>query len=269
MLLLDNTKAFDRVDHGILLRKLASMGIPDLLTRYLTSFLCGGRQCTKLGDIVLEWTTTNACVPQGTLFGPVEFVIHINDLRTDVNISKCVDDSSLWEVRDRLAGDSQLQRAADQALQWSENNHMLVNSDKTKELLVHYFRKPSSVPNVTIQGNDIERVYTTKLLGVTSTSDLTLGRACERGTQQGSPAVVFADSAEGRRDAASEHAQGVHSSGEAAHRVCLPGMAHDTDGTPVRQAGEHSAMGLEEHLSRTIIQRGVGGVLTTHAVRSP
>ena len=59
-----------------------------------------------------------------------------------------MDDSSLWEVCDRLAGDSLLQQTADQALQWSENNHMLANSDKMKELLVDYSRKPSSVPNI-------------------------------------------------------------------------------------------------------------------------
>ena len=70
-----------------------------------------------------------------------------------------------------MASDSQLQRAADQALQWSENNHMLVNSHNTKELLVDYSRKSSSVPNVTIQGKDIERVHSTKSLGVTITSD--------------------------------------------------------------------------------------------------
>ena len=52
---------------------------------------------------------------------------------------------------------------------------MLVNSDETKELLVNYSRKPSSVPNITMQGKDIERVHTTKLLAVTITSDLTWG----------------------------------------------------------------------------------------------
>ena len=43
---------------------------------------------------------------------------------------------------------------------------MLVNSDKTKEILVDYSRKPSSIPNITIQGKDIERVHSTKLLGI-------------------------------------------------------------------------------------------------------
>ena len=77
---------------------------------------------------------------------------------------------------------------------------------------------------------------------------------------------IFPDSAEASRDAASEHAQGVHSCGEVAHRVCLPGMAHHTDGTAVRQTGEHPATDLEDHLSTSIIQGGAGGVWTAHAV---
>ena len=115
----------------------------------------------------------------------------------------------------------------------SESKYLLVNSDKTKELWIDHSRKPSSIPNITIQGKNIERVHTTKLLGVTVTSDLTWGEHVH-GTQQGSPAAVFPDSAKAPRDAASENAQGVHGSGEAAHRVCLPGMAHSTDGTAVR-----------------------------------
>ena len=159
VLLLDYSKTYDRVDHGIPIRKLATMDIADLLTRWLTSFLCGRRQCTKVGYLMSEWTTINAGVPQGTLFGLAGLVIHNNDLRTDVNIRKYVDDSSLWEVCDRLAGDSQLQRAADQALQWSENNHMLVDSDQTKQILVDSSRKLSSVPSIFIQDKDMERIH--------------------------------------------------------------------------------------------------------------
>ena len=71
VLLLDYSKAFDRVDHSILLRKLANMGIPDFLVRWFTSFLCDRRQRTKIGNILSEWTTINAGVPQETLFGHV------------------------------------------------------------------------------------------------------------------------------------------------------------------------------------------------------
>ncbi len=191
VLLLDYSKAFDRVDHSILLRKLANMGIPDFLVRWFTSFLCDRRQRTKIGNILSEWTTINAGVPQGTLFGPVGFIVHINDLRTALDITKYVDDSSLWEACDRLGLTSQLQQAADHALQWSENNLMLVNSDKTKELLVDFARKPSSIPGITMQGKTIERVHSTKLLGVTITSDLTWGEHVDNVHSRASQRLYF------------------------------------------------------------------------------
>lgn len=175
VLLLDYSKAFDRVDHNILLRKLANMGIPDFLIRWFTSFLCGRRQRTKIGDILSEWTSINAGVPQGTLFGPVGFIVHINDLRSVLDITKYVDDSSLWEVCDNLGISSNLQQGATEAIQWSDNNLMKANCDKTKELLVDFSRKVSDIPCVNIKGTDIERVQCAKLLGVIITSDLTWG----------------------------------------------------------------------------------------------
>ena len=102
----------------------------------------------------------NAGVPQGTLFGPVGFIVHINDLRTCVPTYKCVDDSTLWEVCSVRALDSQLQRATDEAVRWSAENHMLVNCGKTRELQVCCARsKPALLPS-TIDDKAIERVPT-------------------------------------------------------------------------------------------------------------
>ena len=92
VLLLDYSKAFDRVDHTILLRKLANTGIPDFVVQWFTSFLCERRQCTKVGDTTSDWCSINGGVPQGTLFGPVGFLIHITDLQTVLDITKYVDD---------------------------------------------------------------------------------------------------------------------------------------------------------------------------------
>ena len=94
VLSLDYSKAFDRVDHKILLGMLANTGIPDCLVRWFTSFLCERRQCTKLGDSTSDWCTIKVGVPQGTLFGPVGFLIQISDLQSILDITK-------WRVRCR------------------------------------------------------------------------------------------------------------------------------------------------------------------------
>jgi hypothetical protein len=175
VLLLDYSKAFDRIDHTILLRKLANMGVPDFLVSWFTAFLCGRQQCTKIGEAQSDWRSINAGVPQGTLFGPVGFVIHINDLKSVLPIAKYVDDGSIWEVCCRSCRDSRLQLATDQAIQWSDKNLMRANCEKTKELVVDFGRSQSTIPRISVQGTEIERVESTKLLGVIITSKLTWG----------------------------------------------------------------------------------------------
>ena len=98
VLLLDYSKAFDCVDHLLLLTKLANMGVHDCVVKWFTSFLCDRKQRTKIGDDISEWCTINAGALQGTLFGPVGFIVHLNDLRTRLPLYKYVDDSTAWEV---------------------------------------------------------------------------------------------------------------------------------------------------------------------------
>ena len=118
------SKAFDRVHHKILLKKLANTGVPDCLVRWFTSFLCERRQYTKVGDRISDWCTIKAGVPQGTLFGPVGFLIYINHLQSILDITKYVDGSTVWEVCDKQGRDSPPQLAADQSSNWSVKNHI-------------------------------------------------------------------------------------------------------------------------------------------------
>ena len=67
VLMLDFSKAFDRVDHTILLDKLANLGLPNFIVKWMTSFLCRRQQRVKIGQYVSDWSTINAGVPQGTL----------------------------------------------------------------------------------------------------------------------------------------------------------------------------------------------------------
>ncbi len=161
-----------RVDHQILLTKIANTGLPDFVTRWITSFLCERRQRVKLGNIKSDWAQTNAGVPQGTLLGPTCFLLHINDLRPLCSTVKYVDDSTEWEACSTSGNNSQLQLSADQTAEWSRRNHMQLNCDKTKEILVHVGKKPCNIPPLTVDGVEIERVTQTKLLGVIFSNSL-------------------------------------------------------------------------------------------------
>ncbi len=117
--LLDFRKAFERVGHTILLPKLANAGLHEFLIKWITNYLCERKQRITIGSTTSELKQIKAGVLHCTLFGPVTFLMHINDLRTDCNMAKYVDDATMWEVCEYTGVDSDIQIAADQATIWS------------------------------------------------------------------------------------------------------------------------------------------------------
>jgi hypothetical protein len=167
ILLLDFQKAFDRVDHGIIICKLKEMGVPDFLVHWLSSFLSGCKQRVKIMDKYSTTTQINAGVPQGTLLGPITFLAHINDLSPPCATVKYVDDTTIWETCKRDGGDSNIQMAADNVTEWCATNNMKLNVDKTKEMLIYFGKTPPSITPINIDGKQIEKVRTSRLLGLT------------------------------------------------------------------------------------------------------
>ncbi len=166
VLLLDYRKAFDLIDHSILLKKLENLEVPPVLLRWIASFLTSRTQRVKINNNTMsEWGHLNGGVPQGTKLGPILFLCMINDLSLDIPTFKYVDDTSAVHIsNDPL--DNALQTAADSAAAWSENMNMQLNAKKTKELVIDFGNPGHSLPPITINGEEIERVKSSKLLGV-------------------------------------------------------------------------------------------------------
>ena len=173
VLLIDFSNAFDRVDHHILLTKCASLGLPNFITKWLTSFLCQRKQRVKIGSVKSKFTTINTGVPQGTIFGPIGFVHHINDLRTTCDHVKYVDNCTNWESCAPSCVNSSLQIAPDEVAQWITTNNMALNYDKTIEMRICFKKETPDIPPITINDIQIEQVHSTRLLGVTISQDLT------------------------------------------------------------------------------------------------
>ena len=171
-ILFDYRKAFDLIDHSILLDKLCKLELPRSVINWIIDFLSNRLQRIKLADGCLsEWGS----VPQGRKLGPWLFLVLINDLDLSDNLNadiwKYVDDTTTSEVVTK-GNQSNVQPIADCVAQWSYNNRVKLNSDKCKELRICFARDQPEFQPILLNGMNLEVVKSAKLLGVTITRNL-------------------------------------------------------------------------------------------------
>ena len=129
---LDFAKAFDKVSHELLLVKLSAYGIPGLLTNWIRAFLRDRKQRVVIGDSRSEWIPVTSGVPQGSVLGPLLFVIFINDL-PEACSSICklyADDTKLMSSVHRPGLVDILQKDLDSLVEWSSKWLMNFNLEK-------------------------------------------------------------------------------------------------------------------------------------------
>ncbi len=176
LVLLDYSKAFDLIDHNLLLPKLENMGVPPILLRWIASFLFQRRQRTKIGSVFSPWAHIHGGVPQGTKLGPILFVVMINDLSVKCDGFKYVDDTSLKHTDYNYESSTTLQEATNDAFTWSAvTNHMKVNPKKTKEMTITFRQNTDNIAPITLDNVPLESVVISKLLGVVVSNDLKWG----------------------------------------------------------------------------------------------
>ena len=94
----DYAKAFDHVDHSILITRLITLGVPAYIIRWIFSFLDKRQQRVKIGTILSTWLQLNGGMPQGTWLGPLTFVILIDGLKLECLVHKFIDDTTASEI---------------------------------------------------------------------------------------------------------------------------------------------------------------------------
>lgn len=176
---LDFAKAFDKVDHGLLLNKLRACNIKGNLLHWIAQFLTGRTQVVASSGAESRPVSVVSGVPQGTVLGPVLFLIYISDLDENiegVKVSSFADDTRIiGAAKDQeQAGNIQTQLA--KIYRWAEVNNMAFNSNKFVHLHysadaigkepVHRYLSPS--------GQIIDCELTVKDLGVMISSNLSV-----------------------------------------------------------------------------------------------
>ena len=144
---LDISKAFDRVWHDGLIFKLKSYGITGSLLSLLNDFLSGRLQRVVINGKTSKWKHVLAGVPQGSILGPLLFLIFINDLPENL-VSKpkiFADDTSLFSVvLDQLQSADELNRDLLSINEWAYQWKMSFNPDTSKQAVEVYLSRKLS-----------------------------------------------------------------------------------------------------------------------------
>ena len=129
---LDFQKAFDKVPHKRLINKVKAHGITGDLSNWIENWLFKRKQRVVINGKASDWTSVHSGVPQGSVLGPILFIIYINDIDENIacRISKFADDT---KIANSVCSESQrlcIQRDLNTLIKWSEDWQMSFNIDK-------------------------------------------------------------------------------------------------------------------------------------------
>ncbi len=134
---LDFAKAFDKVDHGILLKKLSLLGIRGKLLEWIKSFLSSRKQMVLVNGVLSDPASVTSGVPQGSVIGPLLFLVLIGDIDKNVAfsfLSSFADDTRLLRKVSGVRDASSLQTDLEAVYQWAEDNNCAFNNKKFEAL---------------------------------------------------------------------------------------------------------------------------------------
>ena len=183
----DFAKAFDSVNHDIILDKLKNkFHIDGALLKFLVNYLQNRKQQVLIGGTKSSLKDVKSGVPQGSILGPLLFVLFINDMSESVSsgthIALYADDSKIWRNIHSWNDHDILQKDISALYEWSVKNKMKFHTDKCKALpiaptgkgLDNYFDQifPFNIFHYHMNGVDLQFVQSEKDLGIIVTSNL-------------------------------------------------------------------------------------------------
>ena len=173
IVIMDFSKAFDKVAHHRLLRKIHHYGIRGQTYEWISSFLQERKQRVVVGGDHSQWVHVESGVPQGTVLGPMLFILFINDLPNNIKspVRLFADDCVLYNTIESQKDADQLQHDLDSLRNWEQQWQMEFNAAKCFVMRISHantkFKFDYSLGNSILQETE-DHTY----LGVKLTSDL-------------------------------------------------------------------------------------------------
>ena len=174
---LDLSKAFDSLDHKILLAKLDHYGVKTTALELCKSYLKSRTQSVKLDDIISDPLNISTGVPQGSILGPFFFLIYVNDFQYCSNKFSMInyaDDTTLLSTlnsftsqTDRASVNQSINIELAKVYEWLCSNKLCLNVNKTEYMVFHQPQKDVNYPILYINNIQIDVVENFNFLGIT------------------------------------------------------------------------------------------------------
>ncbi len=175
LLVLDFSKAFDTVPHDALLGKLQHYGIHGHILHWIAGFLKNREQCVVVDGARSSPVSVDSGVPQGTVLGPLLFLLHINDIQLHVSLGTKIrlfaDDCLLYRPIKSVEDQVALQRDLTALDDWSRRWGMRFNATKCNLMRIARSKTPFT-RMYSLSGHTLEEVQQAKYLGVCIGNDL-------------------------------------------------------------------------------------------------
>nr|CAD2182586.1 unnamed protein product [Meloidogyne enterolobii] len=176
---IDLKHAFDSVPIRFLLYKLFNIGIRGKLLNWISAFLTNRTAKVKINNTFSTSFQIHSGVPQGSILGPILFLIYINDITCVIpdNINKCLfaDDLKIFQVFKNTENTNSLQNALNNVYQWSSDWALEISIQKTS--ILHIGSKNPKY-TYTLKEKNLQITSTVKDLGITFTNDLSFDLHC-------------------------------------------------------------------------------------------
>ncbi|MCG8113035.1 MAG: reverse transcriptase domain-containing protein [Candidatus Thiodiazotropha taylori] len=172
----DISKAFDRVWHAGLIYKLEAAGVTGDVLNWFKNYLAVRRQRVVLPGAASDWTYIRAGVPQGSILGPLLFLVFINDIVLDIgsHIRLFADDTSLFiVVNDPVNAADCLNSDLEKVSHWASTWLVTFNPSKSESLLISRKVNRPQHPPLFMQNVEINEVDSHKHLGLYLSQDCT------------------------------------------------------------------------------------------------